>query len=67
MDEDEQVNCHLQTLIFLGSIEQDIMSECNKSKGGVEHERRRLLLLRGRIQWEVRSIEQMRRKRRLGS
>jgi hypothetical protein len=67
MDEDEQVKSHLDTLIFLGSTEQEIILEQHKSERAKDDRQLRLLALRGRIAWEKRSIQEMQRKRRLGS
>jgi hypothetical protein len=67
MDEDEQVKSHLDSLIFLGSVEQEIIMEHHESERAADNRQLRLLSLRGRIAWEKRSIQEMQRKRGLGS
>jgi hypothetical protein len=58
MDVDELVKYHLKTLIFLSSIEQDILGERHDNNAGEEDQQRRLGILHGRIEWEMRSIAQ---------
>jgi hypothetical protein len=64
--DDEQIKDHLKTLIFMSAIEQEILMERYKSETDLGRRQFRLLVLRGRIEWEMRSIEAMQRKRRLG-
>ena len=66
MDDDTEVRTPLRTLLFLTGIEEELRTKQFKTEKARDRQQARILANAGRLEWELRLVQEYQRKREQG-